>query len=80
MAKLRIALLEYSFMLDPDETWSNLHAFESVLAKFFEEYGLEAIVIKSIEGASSKRMMYLRKKEGLHPLSEGAIPKGKKVK
>lgn len=79
MAKLSLVFLEYSFMFDPEETWNNLHAFESDLQKFFNEHGAEAMVIKAIEGSPVKRILYIKKKEELQPLGVKDMP-GKKGK
>ena len=78
MAKFNLVFLEYSFMFDPEETWNNLHAFESDLAKFFNEHGTEAIVIKAVEGAPVKRILYIKKKEELEPLGLKDMPGRKK--
>ena len=77
MARFPLVFLEYSFLFDPDETWNNLHAFESDLAKFFNEHGAEAIVIKAVEGAPVKRILYIRKKEELQPLTGNYLPQKK---
>ena len=74
MPKLSLVFLEYSFLFDPDETWNNLHAFESDLAKFFNEHGTEAIVIKAVEGAPAKRILYIKKTEELQPLGLKDMP------
>lgn len=74
MAKFPLVVLEYMFMFDPEETWGNLHAFETDLAKAFSEHGAEAIIIKSVEGSPAKRIMYIKKKEELQPLTAKDMP------
>lgn len=74
-----VVILDYSFMFDPEQTWNNFYAFETDLVKFFEEHGLEATVLKSIEGQYGKRILYLSAKQGLEPLTAKDMP-GKKGK
>ena len=62
MSKQNLALLEYTFMFDPSDAWSSLYQFESTLSKFFDSLGLEAQVVKAIEGGNSKRMLLLTPK------------------
>ena len=70
---MKIAMLQYNFMFDPSETWSSLYEFESDLAKFFSSKSLEAQIIKSIEGQSGNRILYIRKKPeiGVTPTPQG---------
>lgn len=58
----QLAILEYNFFFEPStETWTNLYQFEQSFAKYLLSCGLEAEVIKSIEGGISKRFMYIKK-------------------
>jgi hypothetical protein len=57
-----IALLEYSFMFDTGDAWSNLYQFESTILKYFDTLGFEAEILKTVEGATSRRIMMLKKK------------------
>jgi hypothetical protein len=58
--------LEYSFLFDAVDTWQHLYQFESDLAKFFSERGLEAEIIKTVEGqASGRRILAISKKNNL---------------
>ena len=79
MARTRLVVLEYLFMFDPEETWNSLSAFETDLAKSFAEHGVEATIIKSIEGQQGKRVLLLQKKQELQPLNEKDMP-GRKGK
>ena len=79
MAKANYVVLEYLFMFNPEETWNSLYAFETALSKSFAEHGVEAIIIKSIEGQQGKRVLLLQKKETLEPLTEKDMP-GRKGK
>ena len=55
-------MLQYNFMFDPAETWSSLYEFEADLARFFSSKNLDAQIIKSIEGQSGNRILYIKKK------------------
>ena len=54
-------LLEYAFLFDPSEMWSHLYQFEGALAEFFSKRGMEAEIVKSIEGQAGKRVLFLKK-------------------
>lgn len=57
-----VALIEYAFMFDTSEAWSNLYQFESTLLKYFDALGFEAEVLKTVEGATGRRILMLKKK------------------
>ena len=57
-----IALLEYAFMFDTGEAWSNLYQFESTILKYFDALGFEAEILKTVEGATGRRILMLKKK------------------
>ena len=78
MAK-NLVVLEYLFMFNPEETWDTLSGFEKDLARSFAEHGLEATIIKSIEGQQGKRVLLVQKKEELQPLGVKDMP-GRKGK
>jgi len=59
MAK-QIAILKYTIMFDPSESWSNGYQFENRLADFFSYYGFSAQVIES-KGGSGERIIWLEK-------------------
>ena len=67
---MNLALLKYSFMFDPVETWSNLYQFEQDLNAFFSAQGMEVEVIKSVDGASTERIMFIKKKQEIAPTQE----------
>ena len=56
------ALLEYAFLFDTSEAWSNLYQFESTILKYFETLGFDAEILKTVEGATGRRIMILKKK------------------
>lgn len=57
-----VALLEYAFMFDTGEAWSNLYQFESTILKYFETLGFEAEILKTVEGTTGRRIMMLKKR------------------
>lgn len=60
----KVAILEYNFIFTPStKTWTNLYQFEQQLAKYFSMCNLEAEIVKSVEGGSSKRFMHIKEKE-----------------
>lgn len=76
----QIVLLEYTFMFEPGDTWAHLYEFEKTLSDFFATKGLDAQIIKAIEGGGTKRVLYLRKKETPMPTmgTSGGRPKSLK--
>lgn len=58
-----IVFLEYTFLFDPREAWSNLFEFERDLASFFNERGFEARIIKTVEGQIGKRLLRIEKRK-----------------
>jgi len=67
---MNLALLKYSFMFNPVETWTNLYQFEQDLNAFFAAQGMSVEVIKSVDGASTDRIMFIKKKEEIEPSQE----------
>lgn len=60
MASKKLALLEYSFLFDPKETWQHLSQFENAFAKFLKQYGMEGQIIDSIDPRGGRRMIFIR--------------------
>lgn len=54
-------ILEYSFIFDPAETWQSINAFDSSLARLFDQVGLEAEVVEYPQQAT-KKILIIRKK------------------
>jgi len=50
--------VNYFFLFDPSETWSHVNEFESSLAKFFEQLGLQA---ELAEGQSNTKVLLISK-------------------
>ena len=59
--------LKYAFVFKPEETWSHLNQFDSDLAAFFRERGLEAELVTTPEGQESIRILYISKTQELVP-------------
>lgn len=59
----QIVMLEYSFLFEVPETWTNGYAFEQDLAKFLEAMGLQAKILKMVEGVNQgRRVLYITQK------------------
>jgi len=63
MLNNKIAFLEYNFIFDPSETWSNLYQFEQTLIKYFETIGMDVQMVKTIEGVGARRILIISKKQ-----------------
>jgi hypothetical protein len=55
----KLAVLEYTFLFEPEETWQHLFQFEKDLTDFFKSKGKELQVVKTIEGATTGRRIVL---------------------
>lgn len=49
-----IAILKYTIIFDPSDTWSNGYQFEHDLALFFSNHGKEAKIITSAGGTGER--------------------------
>lgn len=75
---MKVAFLEYTFIFDPSETWTTLWDFEKDLAKYLGDHGLEAEIIKTIEGqGNGKRLLFIRKRESPPILTQKKNPPGR---
>jgi hypothetical protein len=59
----KLVMLEYSFMFDPSEGWSSLSEFEKDIVKFFDNQGMDAMLVAPVSGQIGQRVMILSKKE-----------------
>ena len=77
----KIALLEFSIMFDPSETWAHMYEFEAKFAEFLKVDGLEAEVMMPV-GMGTKRVLFIRKIEEIAPIvpEEAQITKGPQEK
>jgi hypothetical protein len=67
MLQNKIAFLEYNFIFDPSETWSNLYQFEQTLIKYFETIGMDVQMVKTIEGVGARRILIITRKPTIVP-------------
>lgn len=72
-----IAFLEYVFMFDPSETWSNIYDFEDQLSQFFNDKGLEAVIVNTVKGQSGGRILMINKKPNIEITDPNKNPKGR---
>ncbi len=71
----KVVALEYTYMMNPAETWQHLYQFEQDFAKFLEERGFEAEVITNIDGQiSQRRLLFIRKRKGIIPMPAPSSP------
>ncbi len=68
--------LDYTFLFDASEAFTHLYEFEKALSDFFVAYGMEAKVLKTIEGASGRRIIVLTKLAPI-PLPQDPKPQGR---
>lgn len=62
---MNVVFLEYNFIFDPSELWSDVWQFEADLAAFFKERNLEARNINQVGGQAGKRILYIKKTEAI---------------
>lgn len=73
MLQNKIAFLEYNFIFDPSETWSNLYQFEQTLVKYFETIGMDVQMVKTIEGVGARRILIITKKPNIVPVAKSPV-------
>lgn len=54
----QIAVLKYTIIFDPSETWTNGYQFEKDLADFFAAHGKEAQIVQSA-GGTGERVIWI---------------------
>lgn len=59
----RLVLLSYNFIFDPSETWSRMSEFESSLADYFKQRGLQAETVTPLGITTAKVVMITKIKE-----------------
>lgn len=62
-----LALLTYTFLFDPTATFQHLYEFEKSLSDFFAAHGMEAEVIKTVEGGGGNRMLLITRIQEIVP-------------
>ena len=58
-----LALLEYMFILEPEETYTNVFQFEADLNVFFKSKGMNCKVMAPVAGANGRRILLIEKEE-----------------
>ena len=71
-----LALLDYTFLFDPSELWTNTSQFEGALYKFFEERGIDCQTVTTNQSNNGRRMIVLSQKP-MVKTSEKVTTKGK---
>jgi glutathione synthase/RimK-type ligase-like ATP-grasp enzyme len=62
-----LVLLEYIFMFNPSETFSHLYDFEKTLTEFLNSKGLEATIVKTVNGYQGRQVLLIKRRETLTP-------------
>lgn len=60
---MKYAFLQYSFIFNPDNSWSHVYQFEKDLSDFFRSKGFEAELMKQVEGSSNQKVFLVKKIE-----------------
>lgn len=63
MDKKKYVFLEYTFLFEPSTAWTSLSSFETDLADFFGAHGMDAEIIKTVDGQMGKRILLIQKAE-----------------
>jgi hypothetical protein len=58
-----LALMEYLFILDPKETYTNVFQFEAELNTFFESKGMKCKAVSPIAGSNGRRILLIEREE-----------------
>lgn len=72
----KYAYLTYTFLFNADSTFQNLYEFEKSLTDFFAAHGMEAEIVKTVEGAGQGRILLLSKMQMI-PLPKEPSPVGR---
>ncbi len=76
----RLVLLSYNFIFDPSETWSRMSEFESSLADYFKQRGLQAETVTPLGITTAKVVMITKIKEVVPPVKPAIQPVKKDIK
>lgn len=68
---MNVALLTYSFLFDPADTWQQLSQFEQDLNAYFNDRGMQCQVIQPL-GAGNK-IIHITKKPEIAPPVEKQV-------
>lgn len=70
----KLAILEYSFLFNPENTWSTGYDFEVDLSVFFKTHGFNAEIVETT-GNSGKRIICLSKMDKLDEMRSSSKSK-----
>ena len=78
-ANQNLVFLDYSFLFDAEATFNHLYEFEKMLFEFFKTRNLQGEVIKSVEGGSPKRLVYISKLQNVVDIGPAKAPVGRPI-
>lgn len=59
------AFLEYTFIFDPETTWSSANKFEDDLENFFAAHTMDAQVVNGVTGQMGKKLILVQRMDPL---------------
>lgn len=66
----KIVMLDYTFLIDPVETWQHLFQFEKSFSDFLAQHGMEAQIVNPLDGSRGRRILAIGKKEEVVPVEK----------
>lgn len=73
----QLAFLEYTFILDPTNTFQHVYEFEKFLSDFLKTRGLEGQIMETVAGGVNGKKIILISKVKDIPVSEPTNPVGR---
>lgn len=73
--------IDFTFIFDgADSIWPSISVFESDITKFLKDKGIEASMIKSVDGQSGRYTLFLSKIEVIQNMPQRRpLPPGKQI-
>ena len=65
----KLAFLEYTFMFDPNDTFTSISEFERQFAVFLATKNMQAEIVNTVGGAPGKRVMLIQNMEKLDKMA-----------
>lgn len=59
----QVAMLTYTIMFDPSDTWQHVSQFESWLTNCLADYGLKAQAVRTVGNPQGQRLMIIEKQD-----------------
>lgn len=56
---MAVAMLDYTFIFNPEHGWGDINSFEKDLVRFFEEKGLVGELTRGVDGQNNRRGVIL---------------------